>query len=300
MKFNVGTLRSLIREALLNAYKVLDIDKNASADEIKTAYRKLALKYHPDRNHGMDTTQQMSQINQANDILNNPTSRSQLDRELRSSQYTSYKKPQPQPTTQKSSQPRKISTEYYTFVGTTSQGKRSAKFWSIAYPDDLFGYNTYRLEDKITITTRWGKIGSVGQTKTESLSLNDAKRFVRQMIVSKVSKGYQVGYEKDKNAEKQQQQKQQQQQQRSVKTTYKIYGRKGSSAVHTRYRGRVYVPSTNKSEFRPGDVVNVSIGSDGRLTVSNNKIHEIWDFINEALIHSIDNLIFEYVMSRLD
>lgn len=53
-------------------YKVLGLQRGASAAEIKTAYRKMSMKYHPDRAVGADksrATQKMAEINQANDVL---------------------------------------------------------------------------------------------------------------------------------------------------------------------------------------------------------------------------------------
>ena len=54
-------------------YEVLGVDKNASADEIKSAYRKLAKKYHPDLNPGDPTAaQKMNESNAAYDAIKNP------------------------------------------------------------------------------------------------------------------------------------------------------------------------------------------------------------------------------------
>ena len=46
-------------------YKTLEIEKNATADEIKKAYKKLAFKYHPDKNKETDTTAQFIAIQEA-------------------------------------------------------------------------------------------------------------------------------------------------------------------------------------------------------------------------------------------
>ena len=70
-------------ETKKNYYEILGVDRNASQDEIKSAYRKLALKYHPDRNQGSaEATERFKEINDANDTLSDPEKRKKYDYEL--------------------------------------------------------------------------------------------------------------------------------------------------------------------------------------------------------------------------
>ena len=61
-------------------YTVLGVSRTASAEEIKKAYRNLALKYHPDRNQGDAAAEEkFKQINAAYDVLGDETKRRQYD-----------------------------------------------------------------------------------------------------------------------------------------------------------------------------------------------------------------------------
>jgi molecular chaperone DnaJ len=61
-------------------YKTLGVDKKATADEIKKAYRKLARQYHPDRNPGDKQAEaRFKEISQAHDVLGDPDKRAQYD-----------------------------------------------------------------------------------------------------------------------------------------------------------------------------------------------------------------------------
>jgi len=61
-------------------YKTLGVDKKASADEIKKAYRKLARKYHPDANpDDKNAEARFKEISQAHDVLGDPDKRKQYD-----------------------------------------------------------------------------------------------------------------------------------------------------------------------------------------------------------------------------
>jgi molecular chaperone DnaJ len=62
-------------------YSVLGVDKKASPDEIKKAYRKLARKYHPDTNPGdKQAEERFKEISAAYDVLSDPEKRKQYDR----------------------------------------------------------------------------------------------------------------------------------------------------------------------------------------------------------------------------
>ena len=60
-------------------YETLEITENASADEIKKAYRKLARKYHPDVNKDPQAEEKFKEINAAYEVLSNPEKKQQYD-----------------------------------------------------------------------------------------------------------------------------------------------------------------------------------------------------------------------------
>jgi len=61
-------------------YKVLGVERDAAAKDIKRAYRKLAVKYHPDKNPGDQKAEdQFKEINEAYEVLGDPTKRARYD-----------------------------------------------------------------------------------------------------------------------------------------------------------------------------------------------------------------------------
>jgi curved DNA-binding protein len=64
----------------IDYYKILGIDKNASQQDIKNGFRKLARKYHPDLNpNDKDAKKNFQQINEANEVLSDPVKRKKYD-----------------------------------------------------------------------------------------------------------------------------------------------------------------------------------------------------------------------------
>lgn len=76
-------------------YKILEVDENATQQQIKEAYRKLAFQYHPDRNKGNPSSaEKMKEINEAYSVLSNPQKRKQYEnmrRQYGSSGYERFR-----------------------------------------------------------------------------------------------------------------------------------------------------------------------------------------------------------------
>ena len=61
-------------------YALLGVERDASEAEIKKAYRKLAMEFHPDRNHGAEAEERFKEITEAYEVLRDPEQRATYDR----------------------------------------------------------------------------------------------------------------------------------------------------------------------------------------------------------------------------
>lgn len=122
--------------AFIDYYKILGVDKTASADAIKKAYRKLARKYHPDVNPGdKEAEKKFKEINEANEVLSNPDNRAKYDKYGENWKHgEQYEKAQ--------QQYRQQSQSYSGFSGGDFEGEDFSDFFQSMFGGQSFGRNT--------------------------------------------------------------------------------------------------------------------------------------------------------------
>jgi curved DNA-binding protein len=111
---------------MIDYYKILGIDKNATQKDIKSAYRKLARKYHPDLNpDNKDAKKNFQQINEANEVLSDPEKRKKYD------QYGKDWKHADEFNNQKQNQQQSATSDRQGNSGFTNEGEFSDFFESL-------------------------------------------------------------------------------------------------------------------------------------------------------------------------
>lgn len=228
MSFKVEDLRRLIAEALGNAYKVLGVPKNASQDEIKSAFRKLVATMHPDKNPGNQAiADRFKKMSAAYNAISDADKRKVYD--LKGDRFVDddgpVGTPRPGPTTTNAPKPPPKSDfrqqaadekarweqqrkskdggpDYWQRQRAREEEKRAHQ--STSMPTERIFTNTRGTSNKFWSVTprsssngkfaaevRWGRIGSTGQYKVHSFPSRESMiSWVNIMIDSKLRKGY--------------------------------------------------------------------------------------------------------------
>jgi curved DNA-binding protein CbpA len=71
------------KDEIIDFYELLEVSPSASKKELTKAYRTAALKWHPDKNPGVDTSEKFDQIKKAYNALSDPVQRAELDKHLK-------------------------------------------------------------------------------------------------------------------------------------------------------------------------------------------------------------------------
>lgn len=98
----------------IDYYKTMGVAKDATAEQIKTAYRKLARKYHPDLNpNDKEANKKFQELNEANEVLSDPEKRKKYDQHGPDWQDSSQVKEPKKPKAKKSSKVREETYKAY-------------------------------------------------------------------------------------------------------------------------------------------------------------------------------------------
>lgn len=162
--------------AYIDYYKILGVDKNASQEDVKKAYKKLARKYHPDLNpDDADAHRKFQEINEANEVLSDPEKRKKYDQYGENWKHADQFEAQQQ--------------QYRQYGGGFGQGgfgnaDGAGAYWSSSGDDGEFSDFFESLFGSRRGSGRSGSYGFHGQDYTAELhlSLADAAKTHKQVI----------------------------------------------------------------------------------------------------------------------
>lgn len=123
-------------------YALLEIIPTATSEEIRAAFKKQAMKWHPDRNPGIDTNPQMQLINEAKLILLDDEAREKYDL-----QYSRFRQHQREKEQFKQQEQQRKQEQYQ------QQAEEQTKQTKEKYKEETFTYSDFNVDDEVL--KRW-------------------------------------------------------------------------------------------------------------------------------------------------
>lgn len=152
-------------------YKILDVERTADQETIKKAFRRMAAKYHPDRNKEAGAEERFKEINEANEVLSDPEKRSRYDQ--LGSNWRAGENFRPPPNWAHSNQ---FDASFFEDIARRGFGSQSSSSGFSDFFEGLFGNNFRRTAGNN------GQPHVPAQTATIALDLEDVYRGTTKTI----------------------------------------------------------------------------------------------------------------------
>lgn len=158
-------------------YKILGVERTADQDSIKKAFRRMAAKYHPDRNKEKGAEDRFKEVNEANEVLSDPEKRARYDQ--LGSKWRAGDNFKPPPNWGNTGNSPQFDASFFEDIARRGFGNQSSSSGFSDFFEGLFGSSFRRGQPP---PPPGGNIHAPGQTATIQLDLEDIYRGANKTI----------------------------------------------------------------------------------------------------------------------